>query len=80
MFDMLASHRAAKRLPPEGAIVGDGNAGLGLHETGERMSVEECASSRLLWLLSAIRKHVRGEGMSVPVTQPERSVARTGTS
>lgn len=59
-------------MPPECAIVGSGDGEVRLRETGE---LEECASSRPLRLLGAMRKHVRGLRVSVLVAQLERSVA-----
>lgn len=75
---MLRSQKAVERLPPGCAIVGSGDGEVWLHETGERMSVEECASSRPVSLLSAFRQHVRSASVSVPAARPERSVAILG--
>lgn len=51
---MPQDQKAVQRLPPGCTIVGDGDGGVQLPETEERMSVLECASSRLVRLLSAI--------------------------
>lgn len=67
--------QAVQRLPPTCAIVGDGDGEVWLYETGERMPVLECASSRLVRLLSAIREHVRSGSISMSAMLPERSVA-----
>ena len=54
------------------------NSGIMKQDTGRQL--EECASSRPVRRLSAMRKHVRGLSVSVSVAHPERSVANLAAS